>query len=374
MIRVLHIVGKMDRGGIETFLMNVYRNINREKIQFDFLTCATETPGDYDNEILDLGGRIYQVPGRRQGWLGHLRKLHEFFKEHPEYSIVHAHVSSLTNVSVLRIARKYGIHCRIVHSHNTREGGSAIHKCLHRINQLTLATYATDFFACSDLAAKWMYPKKQYKEGRYCVINNGIDTKNFAFNEDSRKEKRRQLGIEGKYVIGHIGRFHRQKNHHFLIDIFAELKARDEDCVLLLIGDGELRTSIEKKVRDLGLTESVRFLGVRSDIPDLLQAMDLFLLPSFHEGLPVVLVEAQTAGLRCCVSSAVSKEANITNLVEFVNLENSVEVWANAVLKNKNYLRKDTADVVTAKGYDITQIAEDLQKWYEFKAKTDLQI
>lgn len=365
MIRVLQVVGKMDRGGIETFLMNVYRSIDRQKVQFDFLTVSTDTPGAYDREILELGGRIYQIPSRRQGWLRQYRALHRFFKEHPEHLIVHAHVSSLTNVAPLRVASKHGVKCRVIHGHSTNQGGSKIHQYLHRVNRLNVDKYATDFFACSELAANWIYPKSIIRRDQYRVILNGIETSQFAYNEIARENTRNQLGVEGKYVVGHVGRFHPVKNHQFLIDVFARLLASERDSVLLLVGDGKLRTDIEKKVRSLGLSDKVMFLGVRSDISDLLQAMDVFVLPSFHEGFGVVLVEAQAAGLPCYVSSTVTREVDITGLVEFIDLNDSIEVWADTVLERKDLQRKTMDKVVRAQGYDIEQIARCLQIWYE---------
>lgn len=368
MIRVLQIVNKMNRGGIETFLMNVYRNIDRDKLQFDFLTLETDTPGDYDEEIISLGGRIYQVPSRKKGLLKMKKQLNIFFGKHPEYKIVHAHVSSLTNVSKLKVAKKQGVKCRIVHSHNTKEGGSSIHKYFHRFNQLSLKSYATEYLACSDLAAKWMYPKELYNKKEFTIVNNGIETKKFVFNETIRNQKRKELSIESKFVVGHVGRFNQQKNHIFLIDIFKEIHDKNSDSVLMLVGDGELRKQIESKVDALGLSENVIFTGVRSDVHELFQAMDVFVLPSLYEGLPVVLVEAQAAGLKCFTTKdTVTSEVDIANLVEFTKLEEQANKWAHKILSSTYGARNNAEDIIKDSGYDIQKVAEDLQQWYETK-------
>jgi glycosyltransferase involved in cell wall biosynthesis len=354
----------MNRGGLETFIMNLYRNIDRSKVQFDFLVHSNKE-GAFDQEIMALGGKIFSVPSRKQGVLKYRKALADFFNTHPEYKIIHSHISSLTNVSPLRVAKKYGVPCRIVHSHNIMQGGSRIHRYIHRINQLSLKSYATHYFACSDLAAKWMYPKELYENHEFKLINNGIETEKFKFNKDVRIQKRKELGVNNNYVIGHVGRFQTQKNHSFLIDIFKEIYVKNNDCVLLLVGDGELRREIETKVKELGLTENVIFTGVRSDIPELFQAMDVFVFPSFYEGWGIVLVEAQASGLECFTSNkVVPKEVDVADLVEFVDLDKSAQVWADKILNVYSYERNNTTDIIKTGGYDICQVVEDLQKWY----------
>ncbi|WP_042345885.1 glycosyltransferase family 1 protein [Bacillus massiliigorillae] len=369
MIRVLHKVHSLEAGGIQSFIMNVYRNIDRSKIQFDFLVSEINVPGGYDDEILYLGGRIYEIPNRRQGVLNTYRKLNAFFKEHPNYKIIHAHLSSLTDVSSLRVAKRHRVPVRIVHSHNIMEGGSKLHKYLHQLNQYSIQSYATDYFSCSDLAGKWMYPNNIYHNHKFHVVNNGIDTEKFIFNESVRKSVREELNILDKYVVGHIGRFHPQKNHDFLIDIFKELHDQQEDAVLLLVGDGDLRPKIQEKVSDLGLNENVIFTGVRCDIPQLLQAMDVFVFPSVYEGLGIALIEAQASGLNCFTSNkVVPADVNITNLVKFMDLSKSAKQWAKEILLTKNDKRKMTKEDIEKAGYDIHQVTKNLQKWYELKA------
>lgn len=372
MIRVLHSVHKMNMGGIQSFIMNVYRNIDRAKVQFDFLVSESESHGDYDEEIKSLGGRIFQVPGRKKGIYKHIIDLNDFFKKHPEYQIVHVHVSSLSNVSVLRVAKKYGVICRIIHSHNTSQGGSPIHKYIHRINQISLKSYATDYFACSDLASRWMFPKVIYENNSVKIINNGIEVDRFLFNKNVRNEFRKKLSVEGKLVIGHIGRFHKQKNHDFLIDIFKELNKTNKNSVLILVGDGELRHNIEDKVRDLGLESDVIFTGVRTDIPELFQAMDMFLMPSLHEGLPVTLVEAQASGLYCLVSDNITKQVNITNLIKNVSLKKKARYWADKIQALYNIERINTKSKIVDSGFSIQEISQELQNYYIKKIEEGL--
>lgn len=364
MIRVLQIVSSMDRGGIETFIMNVYRNIDRSKVQFDFL-MHTKRECAYNSEIFKLGGRIYYVPPRNQGILKNRKELNEFFEKHSEYKIVHQHVSSLSYITPLKIAKKCNIPIRIIHSHNTKQGGNFLHGYIHYWNRLSVKKYATNYFACSDLAAKWLFGEKQYKLGKYKIINNGIEIEKFIYNDSIRSKIRTELGIEDKMVVGNVGRFSFQKNHEFLINIFKFIHEKDNNCILLLVGDGELRSQIEKKIKDFKLEHSVVFTGVRSNVCDLLQAMDVFVMPSYYEGFPVTLVEAQAAGLPCIISSNITKQVKVTNNLEFIDLKSSISVWGNRILdKLYNHIRRDTSKEVIDTGFDIKNIAEYLQEFY----------
>ncbi|MGD6942442.1 glycosyltransferase family 1 protein [Cytobacillus gottheilii] len=365
MDRVLQIVGAMNRGGIETFLMNLYRNIDRSKIQFDFLV-HTDSKGAYDEEIKELGGRIFPIIPRRDGILNNRKSLEEFFKVHNDYKVVHQHLSSLTYIEPLKIAKKYGIPYRVVHGHNIRQGGSSVHRYIHWLNQLFVESYATDFFACSDLSAKWTYPKRIYKKNKFIIVNNAIESEKFEFNEKVRKEMRNQFGIaEDVFVVGHVGRFHPQKNHDFLIDIFQEIYYKNTNSVLLLVGDGVLRSQLEKKISDIGLTDNVIFTGVRKDVETIFQVMDAFVFPSLYEGLGIVLVEAQTTGLKCFTSNkVVPKDVDVTGLVRFLDLNNSPKLWADEILRNKSYSRVSTNEEIRMSGYDIYQVAQEIQEWY----------
>ncbi|APM41312.1 hypothetical protein BS101_16930 [Clostridium kluyveri] len=354
----------MDRGGIETFIMNVYRNIDRSKVQFDFL-MHTKRECAYNSEIFKLGGRIYYVPPRNQGILKNRKELNEFFEKHSEYKIVHQHVSSLSYITPLKIAKKYNIPIRIIHSHNTKQGGNFLHKYIHYWNRLFIKYYATNYFACSDLAAKWLYGRKQYNLGNFTTINNGIEVEKFTYNNNIRDKVRAELGVSNKIVIGNIGRFSYQKNHEFLIDIFNNIYQKSDNFTLLLVGDGELRSHIQNKVKDLKLQDNVIFTGIRSDIPYILQAMDIFVMPSHYEGLPVTLVEAQAAGLPCVVSSNITRQIKITSDIIYINLSDSVEYWSKCVMKLvSNHVRKNTKQQIIDAGFSIKIIAKYLENKY----------
>ncbi|SFH07636.1 Glycosyltransferase involved in cell wall bisynthesis [Desulfotomaculum arcticum] len=370
MIRVLHIVSAMNRGGLEAFLMNVYRNIDRAKLQFDFMV-HTEEKCAHDAEIHSLGGEIYSVPVRGKGIAANKQALNDFFAAHKEYKIIHQHASSLTYIEPLKAAKKHGVPVRIIHSHNTKQGGSRLHRYIHLVNRLFIKDYATDFFACSDLAAKWMYSVKQYHKGDFKIICNGIEINKFVFNEATRKRVRDEFNIQNKFLVGHVGRFQPQKNHDFLIDIFKAIHEKDNNSVLMLIGEGELRLEILKKVEQLELKDAVIFTGIRSDVIDLLQAMDVFVFPSLHEGLPVALVESQAAGLMCMVSDVITKQVNITELVNNLELSRSADFWAKTIIeKAGNYKRKDTSKLIKDGGFDIKVVAEELLRFYLGKEVT----
>lgn len=364
MIRILHITNSMKRGGIETLLMNIYRKIDRQKVQFDFLLTVNEET-DYTKEIKDLGGKIFYIPGRRSGVLKYKRALKTFFDKNNEYKIVHQHVSSLTNIVPLVVAKKSGIPVRIVHSHNTKQGGLFIHKYLHYINRFRITSIATEYYACSKLAANWLYPNEIIRNGAYKIINNSIETKKFIYNKSIRELKRKEFGFENEIIIGHVGRFAHQKNHDFLIDIFEQICKIRTNCKLLLIGEGPLKNQIFEKVREKNLEGKVIFAGVRSDIPELLQAMDVFVMPSFHEGLPVTIVEAQAADLPCVLSDEITNEVQLTQNVRWLSLSDNSYIWAKGTVDLfENSERGNTFNLVVKAGYDSESVALELQNNY----------
>lgn len=361
-IRVLHVLGRLNRGGAETMVMNLYRKIDRSKVQFDFI-IHTNDKCDYSDEILSLGGVIYSIPRFiGKNYIQYSRAWDRFFKEHPEYKIIHGHVRSTASI-YLQIAKRNDL-ITIAHSHNTSSGisFSAFSKNMLQYPIRYIADY---LFACSISAGKWLFGKSVMERRNFVILKNAIETKEFTFNQDIRNKIRKQLQVEDKYLIGHIGRFNTQKNHHLLIDIFNAVSSINKNSILLLIGDGELRTEIEKKVNDLGLTDSVIFMGVRSDIPELLQAMDCFLFPSLFEGLGIVTIEAQAAGLPCLVSNSIPEEAYITDLIESLPLSCSIEQWAERILFYSNNIeRRVVKKEIERSGYDINSTVQGLQKFY----------
>lgn len=361
-IRILHVFGEMNRGGAETMIMNLYRNINRSKIQFDFMV-HTNAKCVFDDEINKLGGKIYRVPRYRgKNHIVYVRKWKQFLETHLEYKIIHGHIRS-TAIIYLKLAKKYGL-TTIAHSHNT-SSGSGVSALVKNIFQYPIRYNADYLFACSIPAGKWLFGEKVLQNQKFKILNNAIESKKFSFNKEIRDEKRNQLNLNKKFVVGHIGRFHSQKNHDFLIEIFKEIHNSYENAVLLLVGDGRLRPSIEKKVEDLELSDFVIFMGIRADISEILQATDLFLFPSLYEGLPVTLVEAQASGLKCIISDKIAKEIEITDQVEFVSLNKSAEHWAKEVLKYVDgYARKNYFKEIIKAGYDIEKNSNWLQEFY----------
>lgn len=289
-IRVLHILQRMEAGGTQALLMNIYRKIDRTKVQFDFLVVYKEKQF-YDDEIESMGGHVYKLSFREDLNLPKFQKdLKDFFKQHHEYQIVHCHAYTI-GYFCLKAAKKAGIPVRIAHSHNNE----TVHdiKYLPKLFMQRLFTLnATDLFACSEEAGKYLFNDKPFQ-----VLKNAIDSQQFVANENTRREVRQELGLENKFVVGHVGRLHPQKNHDFLIDVFAEIKKKKPDAELILVGTGPLEEKVRSKVADMGLTENVQFLGNRKDMNRIYQAMDIFVFPSLFEGLGIVAIEAQAAGV-----------------------------------------------------------------------------
>jgi len=361
-IRVLQENVIMDPAGIESLLMNLYRHIDRSVIQFDFLLHRSE-PGFFDEEIRNLGGKIFIT--ERFNPLHHrkyLNSMADVLQQHPEYKIIHAH--SELNYWPLKVAKRCGVPVRIAHSHNARSTVNLKFFFLS-YQKTVIKSAATDWFMCSSLAGEWSYGKKAVRDGKCVFLKNGIETQQYAYNEKIREQKRKELGLGDSFVVGHIGRFMQQKNHTFLIDIFAELKKMNPKARLLLVSEGRLLDEIKEKVSRLGLQDSVMFLGFRNDTNELMQAMDIFALPSLWEGLPFTLIEAQTAGLPCVISDVISDESIVTDLVRKEPLKESAEYWAKSIIDTyENYQRHDVSHLVREAGFDIETSAKWLQEFY----------
>lgn len=353
-------------GGVESVIMNYYRKIDKKKIQFDFL-CNTDEVA-YEDEIKLLGGTIYKITARSKNRKLYKQQMNSFFKENAKkYSAIWVNLCSLANIDYLKFAKKYGIKYRIIHSHNSQNMDSKLRGILHRINKIFIGKYATDFWACGDGAGKWFYNKKIMKSNKYLNITNAIDVNKFSYDEEVRNKYRKDLGIENKLVVGHVGRFHFQKNQEFLIDIFYEFHKKQKDSVLVLIGIGEDFDKIKDKVNFLGLTKSVKFLGMRNDVEKLMQAMDVFLFPSVFEGLGVVLVEAQASNLLVYASKDVipSVVKIMDERFKFISLSCPAEQWSNEIIKDLDKVKtrkQDTTSSIKMAGYDITTETKKLEK------------
>lgn len=358
MIRVLQIVPNMQAGGLENFIMNIYRKIDRESIQFDFLVHYKERK-HFDDEIEKLGGKIYRMTLRDDNNIfKYMADLNSFYKEHPEYKIIHCHMSSIGFINFF-IAKKNGVKVRIAHSHNSNTEKN-IKGFIKSVLIKPLKYISTHNFACSNEAGKFLFGKRQFE-----VIPNAIDMELYRFNSETRKQERERLNIENKLVVGHIGRFELQKNHKYIIDVFKEVIKVDESAVLLLAGDGSLIEKIKLYVKKINIESNVKFLGVVKDANKLYQAMDCFILPSFFEGLPVVGIEAQVSGLRCLFSSAITKEVKISQLTKFLGIKKkNIEEWKENILNFEKYDRENIYDAVKDSKYNIKTMVSFIQNFY----------
>lgn len=355
-------------GGMETYLMSQYRKLDKKYVQYDFVNLSKDDKMAFSEEIKNNGSKIYSVPKRKyHPFLHYYEMMKILFHNRKKYKYIVLNTCHLYYIFPLFFAKIIQIPNRIIHSHNSDDEIkiSFFRKILININKMLMHFSVTDYWACSEIAGKWMFKNRNFR-----VIHNAINVSDFVYNESIRQKVRTKLGLlKNEFVIGHVGRFSYQKNHDFLIDVFNEVHRRLPEAVLILIGDAvedELYLNKAKqKVKELNLVENVRFLGIRNDVPDLMQAMDCFLFPSRFEGLGIVIIEAQTAGLPCYVSSVIPNEVKITNLVDFISLNESPENWAEKIIKNKNYKRKDISKEIIKAGYDINTEIKKMQKFYE---------
>lgn len=371
-IRILHVVGGMNRGGIETWLMHVLRHIDRDRFQIDFLVHTTQ-PCAYDDEIRTLGSKIIPCLDPSRPW-SYAHNFKQILREHGPYDIVHSHVHHFSGY-VLRLAKQANVPVRIAHSHNDTSSAESTAGLFRRL-YLTLmrrwiADYSTIGLGCSHEAATDLFGPGWEADSRWQTLHCGIDLTPFQEFVDP-VTVRTELGISAEaFVIGHVGRFEEQKNHQFLIEIVAEVAKQEPRIGLLLVGDGSLRPDIEQKVAQVGLADHVTLAGTRSDVPQLmLGAMDVFLLPSLYEGLGLVLVEAQAAGLPCIFSDIVPEEADVVKpLVRRMSLSQSSSAWAKAVLtvpdNGSTLTEMDTLTFVEKSDFNIETSVKKLIKVYE---------
>lgn len=367
-IKVLVLITVMDRAGAETMMMNYFRNIDRDKIQIDFL-INRDDKADYEEEVERLGSHIYHMcplfPGKFRKYQKEFKR---FLQEHPGYDIVHSHLEERSYYA-LKISKKMGIPVRIVHAHSVPQGRN-LKMIARKYFRWRLKKYYTYAFACGMNPAKWLFGTTE----NVVIMKNAVDTTCFQYSDKTRDEMRKALGIhEKQLVVGHIGRFIPEKNQKFLVDIFQNVNNYRKDSILLLIGGGKPKTEVKykkeviEKVQKLGLQDKVRFLGVRDDIEGLLQAIDVLVMPSVSEGFPVTLVEAQSSGLRCLASDVVSNDVNVTETIQYMSLEEDEAEWANKILamETEELPRKEMASKVKEAGLDIKENSEWLEEFYE---------
>lgn len=378
-IRILQVLTIMNRGGAEAMIMNYYRNMDRTKVQFDFLLHRHEK-GAYDDEIKSLGGKIHIMPSiNPRNYFAYIAALKQFFKSHTEYQIVHSHLNGLSGI-ILKQAKKQGVPIRIAHSHTSlfhinlnpfskeRASLGYIFKFMvQNVLRKSVRKNANYYFSCGDKASLWLYGRKN--QSKVQIINNAIAAEDFEYDRDLSMRLRKELGIDNNLVIGHVGNFVPEKNHHFLFQVFDEILKKQPISKLILVGGGGLQRQFEELAQQMGITKHIIFMGVRKDVDQLLQAFDVFLFPSTNEGLPVTLIEAQAAGLKILASENISNELDITGNLTFMSLDKTPLEWADRLIHMANYKREGTRQKIVDGNYDIKNNAANLQNFYLTKGK-----
>lgn len=369
-LKVLEVnVDDIGHGGVYSFVINVMRHKKEKDLIMDFCAFEQFESQDHIKEIESLGGHVYYAGYSGNKLIKQIvcqKKLEMLVKEN-QYDVVHIH-SDVANklLGYAKACKKAGVNHIIVHSHSSGidHGYRIFKEVLHRLAKVRLNGVAEVYAACSDYAAEWMYNSKLRKKSKIIIINNGIDIEKFKYDIKIRNKWRNELELDGKVVLGHVGRFDYQKNHAYLIDVFSAIEKRRQNVVLLLIGEGEGKKDIEEKVKKLGLSDKVMFLGVTNKVHELLQAMDLFLLPSHFEGLPISGVEAQAAGLPVIFSNKITREAQLTSNVRFASIEGTPEEWADYAEELIQCERKDTSQELVNKGFDNMTSIRKLESIY----------
>lgn len=357
-IRILHVFGSLNMGGAETLIMNLYRNIDREKIQFDFAVHGNEK-GIYEDEIKKLGGRIYHFHKYKLcNHISYVKEWNNFFKSHKEYKIVHGHMRSTASI-YLKIAKKYEI-VTICHSHST-SNGKGIKAVVKKILQSSITTTTDYFLSCSKSSAKWLYGNDILNSPNCYVINNFIDTKKYIYSKEKQETMLKELNIENKFIIGQIGRFVDVKNHMFTLKLFKEYLKIHDNAFLILIGSGELENTIIDKIKEYEVTDNVIILNNRNDVNELMQIMDVFIMPSKYEGLPLTLVEAQAESIPCIVSTNVNAGFIVDELINQISLDAPISEWIECIEKQKNNKKVDRSKEIIEAGFD----AKENSKWFE---------
>ena len=358
-IRILHNAITNKIGGMEIFMMNILRNINRDEFQFDFISDGYEPV--FEDEIKSLGCNIYNMPSRVKHPLKFQKEYNKVLRQN-NYDIVHIHKNSAAELAAFVACKKAKVKNVIAHSHNTSPMSGKLAIPLHYINRSRLKKLSNIYFSCSELAGRWMFGDNMVDSGNVTFIPNAIDVDKFKYNSEIRNKIRDKLKLNNKFVIGHVGRLHHQKNHKFLIEIFVKIYKKNQNAILMLVGDGDLRQEIEKQVIELGIQNVVFLLGSQKNVNELLQAMDVFLFPSLFEGFPVVAIEAQTAGLPCIVSDKITKEVVLCDGCIRISLQDDIGKWVNAVVQSAR--NENAHEQIRKAGFDIKNMVENLSKMY----------
>ncbi len=363
-VRILHVLGNTNLGGAESRTMDLYRHMDRKRVQFDFLV-HTGQEGYFDKEIRELGGHIYRVPRFRiYNYFSYVKAVKDFFREHSDFGAVQGHITS-TAAIYLPIAKKAGISVTIAHA---RSAGvdKGIKGTATRWLRRKLPDKTDYMFTCSRLAGISVFGSKAVEEGRTVFMPNAIDCKRFDYDPAMRSKIREELGITDRYVIGHVGRFHYAKNHEYLLRVFAKLCKRGRrKYALLLLGEGERMEEMKRLAGELQIQDYVIFAGNRSNVYDYYQAMDYFVYPSRYEGLPGTVLEAQVSGLPCLMSDTICTEVSVTELVHAMGIEENPAGWADYIEKTEDYSRRSHRKEVSEAGFDVEEQAEKMTRFYE---------
>lgn len=366
---VLIFIDRMRVGGIQTLFVNLLDYFDTDKFKIDFLVLDDGIHYDLEDKIKQKGITVYKLNGiwlnKPIDFIKYRNSVNEFFSNHNDYDVVHMNSSS-KNYMILKSAKKYGIPIRIAHSHNTDfQTTSKLKQIVGDMFKKPLLKYANKYFACSEYAGKWLFGSENIENGKVDIIPNGIDLEKYKFNIEKRNKIRCELKVEDKLVIGNIGRFTKQKNHTFLLEIFKNIHDINSNSVLIIAGIGELLDECIEKSKNLGIEDSVKFLGFRNDVTDLLQAMDIYIMPSLYEGFPITGIEAQSSGLPCIFSDTITREAKINNNIKYLSLNESPSVWAEESLKlDLKSDRSFCTDLLRKKRFDIRDTASMLEDAY----------
>ena len=371
-IRVLQVFTSMGRGGAESMIMNYYRKIDRNKVQFDFLVHRTNRAA-FDDEIEQLGGKIYRLsPINPLFPKKYYEELRDLFSNNNQYSIIHSHLNTFSTFP-LKIAQEFNIPTRIAHAHiamnpisirtafkNKANSIDTIKKIIKLQLRRRIHKYSTHNFSCGEKAGKWLFGavKNVY------IMNNAIDSEKFTYDSVRSKKLKKEFKLDNSIVLGHIGRFTYQKNHKYLLTIFAEILKNNLNYKLVFIGDGPLQDRIKEEANNLGISNNILFLGVRTDIPDLLQMIDIFIFPSFYEGLPVTLIEAQAAGLKILASDAITQEVALTTNISFLPIHTNPKTWADKIIELGTVQKKNEIELIKKGNYDILENTRKIEHFY----------
>lgn len=371
--RVIHIFGQMNRGGAETRTMEIYRNIERQKVQFDFIVTK---PGnhDYFNEIKELGGRIFYIdPPSSVGFINHAKQLKLVLEKEGPFYAIHAHTSFNEGIA-LSVAKKVGIKHRIAHSRSASNANiqSIKGKIYAFVMRKLIVKNATDLVTCGTEAGYYLFGKKAMEKGKVYRLPNAINLKEFEIDEKQVKAIKDELGIKNTtIVIGNVGNLRTVKNHMFLLDVFYHFKSKIPDSVLLIAGSGGMESNLVEKISKLELSDSVKLLGLRKDIPYLMNCFNAFVLPSLYEGVPGVIVEAQAAGLPCLISDSVTRDVDVgTGLLNYISLSLPPQYWASyleKIIVDKGKSNHEYINILKSSGFDVTSSVEKLMSIYNLQ-------